>query len=234
MRMIRSMKYPVLLAVLLSALVISPAGAASTKSQDQTWVGQIERHGGHFDYVGRPCPVGTGMLCANYVAHYRIVPVNAAARAALAGVAGKQAELLGRLHPTQNDPQHQGRLLVRRVRPVNPTPPPGRVVTADESNNGSSVTLAPGDHLRVVLHSTYWQFNPSSNPSVLAADGGPQVGPGTNCPRFPGSGCGTVTQQYTALHGGKAVVSADRSSCGEALQCRPDQSHYQLNVKVTG
>jgi hypothetical protein len=82
------------------------------------------------------------------------------------------------------------------------------------------------------LHSTYWRFDPSSDPLVLAADGGPQSAPGTNCPRFPGSGCGTVTQTFTAFGAGTATVTAGRTTCGEALACSPSQSEFKLSVHV--
>ena len=83
----------------------------------------------------------------------------------------------------------------------------------------------------MTLHSSYRAFNPSSDPAVLSPDRGPQTGPGTNCPTYPGSGCGTVTQTYTALKAGTAHVSADRTTCGEAMACNPAQ-HYNLAVHI--
>jgi hypothetical protein len=223
----------------LSGLAAGPASAADSKAQPaktQTWIGQVQRQGGHFDYVGQPCPVGAGMLCANYVAHYRIVAQNPAAAKALRQVAGGQARLQAKFRPS-HDAGHQGTLLASSVEAWCPPsaicdpPPSGHTVKVDEAANGSDVTLAPGDHLQVTLHSTYWQFNPSSDPAVLAADGGPKTGPGTNCPKYPGSGCGTVTQTYTALKAGKASISADRTTCGEAMACNPAQ-HYKVTVHV--
>ena len=231
-------KWAAVLALAVSSLGVGPARAAAptTKpAKTQTWIGQVQRQGRHFDYVGQPCPVGTGMLCANYVANYRIVPQNPAAARALRQVAGGQARLRARFSPV-HDRAHQGTLLASAVEAWCPpgamcAPPAGHTGKVDESANGSTVTVAPGDHVEVTLHSTYWQFNPSSDALVLAADGGPQTGPGTNCPRFPGSGCGTVTQKYTALKAGTATVTATRTTCGEAMACSPVQ-HFKLTVHV--
>ncbi|MCA1845497.1 MAG: hypothetical protein LC792_20345 [Actinobacteria bacterium] len=241
MRNSRLLKWVAVAALAVSGLAAGPANAAVTAAKPakpakmQTWIGQVQRDGRHFDYVGQPCPTNSGMLCANYVAHYRIVAQNPAAARALRQVAGGQARLQARFS-SSHDRTHQGTLLARSVEawcgPDGPCPPPaGHTVKVDEAANGSDVSLAPGDHLQITLHSTYWQFTPSSDPSVLAADGGPQTGPGTNCPRYPGSGCGTVTQNYTALKAGKATVSADRTTCGEAMACNPAQ-HYTLTVHV--
>jgi hypothetical protein len=212
-----------------TGLGVGPASAAvpATKAKTQTWIGQVQRQGGHFDYVGQPCPVGAGMLCANYVAHYRIVPQNPAAARALRQVADGQARLQARFS-SAHDRTHQGTLLASAVEAW----PTGRTVTVDESANASKITLNRGDHLQVTLHSTYWRFDPSSDPLVLAADGGPQSAPGTDCPRFPGSGCGTVTQPSTAFGAGTATVTAGRTTCGEALACSPSQSEFKLSVHV--
>src|SRR5581483_8550966 len=106
---------------------------------------------------------------------------------------------------------------------------PGHTVTVGEGANGSTVTLARGDRLQVVLHSTYWQFAPVSNPAVLAVDGGSQTDPGTNCPSFPASGCAPVTQTYTAARASSAGVSASRTSCGEAMGCPPSKSSFNAS-----
>jgi hypothetical protein len=237
---VRFVKLVAVMALAASALAVGPASARTTgagPAKTQTWIGHVERHGGHFDYVGQPCPVGAGMLCANYVAHDRIVPQNHAAAKALRQVAGGQARLQARFSSAQ-DRTHQGTLLATAVAAWCPTsdgscvpPSTGHTVKVDEAANGSEVTLGRGDHLQVTLHSTYWQFNPSSDSPVLGTDGGPRTGPGTNCPSFPGSGCGTVTQIYTAGKAGTAVVTATRTTCGEAMLCSPAQ-HYAVTVHV--
>jgi hypothetical protein len=120
----RLLKYVAVVALAFTGLV-APAASAATASKpaaDQVWIGQVQRHGNHFDYVGQPCPVGVGMLCANYVAHYRIVPLDAAAGRALRRVNGGQARLDGRLSPNQKPGPHNGTLAVHKVEAWPPPP----------------------------------------------------------------------------------------------------------------
>jgi hypothetical protein len=238
MRNVRIVKWVAVAALAISALAVGPADAAvrADPAKTQTWIGAVERHGGQFDYVGQPCPAGSGMLCAKNVAHYRIVARNAATEKALRHVAGGQARLRARFSPA-HDKHHQGTLLASSVEKWCPPdggcvpPPAGHTVKVDESANGSTVKLARGDHLEVTLHSTYWQFNGSDDQAVIAADGNPRTGPGSNCPTYPGSGCGTVTQTFTAGKAGAAKITATRTTCGEALACSPPQ-HYSVTVQV--
>lgn len=115
-----------------------------------------------------------------------------------------------------------------------PTTPPTtapRQATVSEPDNGSTVSVPAGTTLTLVLHSTYWTIDPSSNPAVLAERGSPTVDPQTQgC--VPGQGCGTVTARFGAVAAGTATISAHRSSCGEALRCTPDQSSYRILVRV--
>src|SRR5260221_1516866 len=158
MRNVRFVKWASVLALAVSSLGVGPARAAAptTKpAKTQTWIGQVQRQGRHFDYVGQPCPVATGMLCANYVARYRVVPQNPAAARALRQVAGGQARLRARF-TTAHDPGHQGTLLARAVEAWCPpgamcAPPPGPTVKADEAANRSTVTVGPRYHLRGTL-----------------------------------------------------------------------------------
>jgi hypothetical protein len=41
-----------------------------------------------------------------------------------------------------------------------------------------------------------------------------------------------VRADFTALTAGKAVITASRSACGEALRCKPDQTRFIVNVVV--
>ena len=108
----------VLAAVLLTAALL--AGTTTTASAETrergTWVGAVERHGTHFDYVGRPCPV-EAEVCAAFVARYRIVALTREARAALAAADGGTATLEGFLVPRGDGP-HQGLLFVSSVEPA--------------------------------------------------------------------------------------------------------------------
>jgi hypothetical protein len=119
----RLLAYAAAVAVALTGLAAPMASAATTKAApDQVWIGQVQRHGSHFDYVGQPCPVGAGMLCANYVAHYRIVPIDAAAGRALRRLDGRQARLEGRLRSSQKPGPHNGTLSVHKVQAWPPPP----------------------------------------------------------------------------------------------------------------
>jgi hypothetical protein len=102
---------------------------------------------------------------------------------------------------------------------------------ADETQNGGTLTLVRGEQLRVVLHSTYWEFAPVSDDRVLRLVAGPTGAAGGGC--VPGGGCGTVTATYQAVATGSATITASRRLCGEALRCRPDQASFILSVVVS-
>ena len=101
--------------------------------------------------------------------------------------------------------------------------------TYTEADNGRTVTVTKGQIVRVALGSTYWQFDPSSDPTVIKEMAAPVYVRG-KC--GVGEGCGTVTQTFEALSSGTAVISARRTSCGEALACQPDQKSFALTVAV--
>ena len=108
---------------------------------------------------------------------------------------------------------------------------PVAVESVSEVDNGRVLTLHRGQRLRIVLHSTYWTFQGSSVPSVLRADGPPEVNPQpTGC--VVGGGCGTVTAVYDALSTGLATVTATRTSCGEAEGCLPSAGLWRVTVRV--
>ncbi len=100
-----------------------------------------------------------------------------------------------------------------------------------DSANGTTVTVSVGDRLQVSLASTYWSFDPVSNPGVLGLQAPPQTVP---CPTrtIPGSGCGTVTVTYAATASGTSVVAAHRESCGEALRCTGSEGTFTVTVVV--
>jgi uncharacterized protein YceK len=109
------------------------------------------------------------------------------------------------------------------------TPAPDQV---SDTTKAGQVKLAVGQRLIVTLHSTYWQFDAPIPSSVLVPVSGPTSHVCANPPPFPGSGCGTVVQQFQARQVGVAVLTASRNACGEAVRCRPDQSRWQLTVTV--
>ena len=111
------------------------------------------------------------------------------------------------------------------------TPPLGAdVVTLRDQDNGRTVTVTRGPRLAIVLNSTYWVFQGSSDPAVVRPAGDPVVRPGGICP--PGGGCGTALQTYDAVGQGQAQLAATRTSCGEARNCGPDQANYRVVVIV--
>lgn len=108
---------------------------------------------------------------------------------------------------------------------------PAGDVTVTEKDNGTTLTLVAGQRVRVVLSSTYWQFQDSSDPAVLRADGQPRVSPQpSGC--VPGAGCGTATATFLAVASGSAEIKATRTSCGEAMGCTGNEGLYTLRVTV--
>src|SRR5206468_4318238 len=108
------------------------------------------------------------------------------------------------------------------------TSPGGEVVVKDP-DAGHSVHVPPGGVLRVELDSTYWRFQPATDPGVLVADGDEvfTADPGP-CPL--GGGCGGVSQRYRAIGSGRTTVSATRANCGEAFVCPPGQTTWTIDA----
>jgi hypothetical protein len=113
---------------------------------------------------------------------------------------------------------------------VSATTRPLPVVHVTEKQDGATVMLRRGQRLRVVLHSTYWEFKAVSPPAVLRRVGAPVVTPMSGC--VAGQGCGTVTVTYIARTSGSASVAAERTSCGEAMGCTAAAGAFKLTVSV--
>ncbi|MFC6599119.1 hypothetical protein [Kitasatospora paranensis] len=109
------------------------------------------------------------------------------------------------------------------------TSPP--TTTLDEQANHSTVTVKVGSTIRIVLHSTYWSAVTSSAPHLLAPTAAPSVSAASPCP--PGGGCGTLTQTFLARAAGPVELTAQRTSCGEAKPCLPDQRTLAITVDIT-
>lgn len=111
---------------------------------------------------------------------------------------------------------------------------PADSIRAGDAQNGKSITLHPGQTLIVTLSSTYWSFQGSSNPQIVASVGAPVASPAPfDQHGVPGSGAGSVSQEYRAVASGTAQVTASRVSCGEAMKCVGASGQYQLTVRVT-
>ena len=108
-----------------------------------------------------------------------------------------------------------------------------RVIAVHDDTNGKAVSARAGDRIELILSSSYWHVTGSSAPSVLRQDGPPVLlSRPSSCPDIPGLGCIPVEADFTALTDGKAVITAGRSACGEALRCQPDQTRFTVNVVV--
>ena len=107
------------------------------------------------------------------------------------------------------------------------------VIVVRDDANGKAVSARAGDRIELILSSSYWHVTGNSAPGVLRQDGPavPLSRP-SNCPDIPGLGCTPVRADYTALTDGKAVITARRSACGEALRCKPDQTRFTVIVVV--
>ena len=114
-------------------------------------------------------------------------------------------------------------------------PPPAisHVVLARDNSNGKTVRVSVGERLELILASDYWNVDPSSSPAVLRQDGQTRyLAPPSDCPTMSGLGCIPEQTSFTALARGTVVITASRTSCGEAMACRPDQRHFRLTVIV--
>ena len=122
--------------------------------------------------------------------------------------------------------------------PASPPAPHARggqlVIVIRDNANGTMVPIAAGDRVELILSSSYWDVAGSSAPSVLRQDGpaSPMPRP-SSCPaNIPGLGCIPIQMKFTALADGKAVIKASRTTCGEAMRCRPDQTRFTVTVVV--
>jgi len=107
------------------------------------------------------------------------------------------------------------------------------VIVVRDHANGKAVSARAGNRIELILSSSYWHLTGSSAPSVLRQDGPPALLPRpSSCPDIPGLGCTPVRANFTALTGGRAVITASRSTCGEALRCKPDQTRFTVIVVV--
>ena len=100
------------LVMTVSGSSVVPAGAAP--GNDKTWVGRVEKHGRHYDYHGRSCPLEDTDPCPDYSVKYEIVPTSAQAARALPKVAGHRARLIGHKELVRK-PGHGGTLMVSEV-----------------------------------------------------------------------------------------------------------------------
>ncbi len=101
-----------------------------------------------------------------------------------------------------------------------------------ESSNGQTFTVVVGSEVTILLTSTYWQIQPSSDSAVLAVVSGPTTSAAAPSACLPGMGCGTVRATFRALLPGQATISASRTTCGEALACTGSSGAYEVKIVV--
>ncbi|HEY4026169.1 MAG TPA: hypothetical protein VGO86_07035 [Candidatus Dormibacteraeota bacterium] len=116
---------------------------------------------------------------------------------------------------------------------TSPQPPRLTPLVVRDQDNGHTISIRVGERVAVVLASTYWRLDGSSDPAVLR-----QLTEATMSPQpsgcVPGQGCGTVSALFDAVAAGRADVTAKRTSCGEAMSCTGNLGLYRVTVVVAG
>ena len=106
------------------------------------------------------------------------------------------------------------------------------VIHLSARDNKTTVTVKVGRRVDVSLSSTYWDFEPSTDATVLRQLGRQVTHPAPTGTCVPGQGCGTVSIAFTASHPGRASIVASRTSCGEAAGCSIAASHFRVTIVV--
>jgi predicted secreted protein len=107
--------------------------------------------------------------------------------------------------------------------------------TISEAENGKTISVKSGTALTIELQSTFWDGTKTKNlvqvkPSeIIPITPSPTAAVGC---QHPGSGCGTIKWFYKVKKKGLATFSATRTSCGEVLQCTPENSNYKVKFLV--
>lgn len=122
----RAFRIGLALSLAVTALGGVAVPAAAAPEDERTWVGEVEKHGRHYDYIGSSCPLEDPEPCPDYSVRYQIVPTTPQAARALPKVAGSRARLTG--YRGIRRPGHNGSLMVSEVRSKRaPSDPIGRV-----------------------------------------------------------------------------------------------------------
>jgi len=107
--------------------------------------------------------------------------------------------------------------------------------TISEAENGKTISVKSGTAVTIELQSTFWDGAKTKNlvqvkPSEIAPVT-PSPTAAVGC-QHPGSGCGTIKWFYKAVKKGLATFTATRTSCGEVLQCTPENSNFKVKFLV--
>ena len=100
-----------------------------------------------------------------------------------------------------------------------------------DGDNGGSIAVLTNGIVHVVLHSTYWKFQPVTDSRIVGALHDPVVAPDMTV-RVPGTGAGMVTLDLRAIGPGKSQVTATRETCGAALRCADNQRTFTVIIVV--
>jgi hypothetical protein len=112
-------------------------------------------------------------------------------------------------------------------------PVPKTIVVRDNAN-GRTIPVQAGDTVELILSSSYWKVAGSSASRVLRQDGATVLLPRpSTCPDIPGLGCTPERTDFLALTGGKAVIQARRTICGEALRCAGRATSFAVTIVVS-
>lgn len=114
------------------------------------------------------------------------------------------------------------------VRPSPPPAPEAAMVAVDEMTNGQTLNVSKGDTIDLVLHSTYWQIQPTDSPVLKPLMAEPVVTGKLSNP--PGMGTGTVEMKYQVAADGTAVIAASRTTCGEAMRCIGAEGEFKVTI----
>lgn len=109
-----------------------------------------------------------------------------------------------------------------------PTPAPSPTVSLDENSDGKTIQVMPGSTIDLVLHSTYWQIQPTKSPVLKPLMDEPLVTGQLSNP--PGMGKGTVEMKYQVVAAGTAVITASRTTCGEAMKCVGKDGAFKVTI----
>lgn len=116
---------------------------------------------------------------------------------------------------------------------VQPSATPGSAVTVKDDANGTMVHVHVGTEVELLLSTSYWTVDGSSAVTVLRQDGASTVLPRpSGCSAIPGQGCQPVRTDFTATAVGTAIITANRTVCGEAMRCPPDKQHFFVTIVV--
>jgi hypothetical protein len=105
-------------------------------------------------------------------------------------------------------------------------------IQISDASKGSTVRARVGDQLVLVLDSTYWTVASPTPSGVLRLAGPPEQAAASGC--VAGAGCGTVIAHFAVIGPGQAMITASRTSCGEALRCGADDAHFAVTVIASG